>query len=304
MPTNFKSFEDFGKAAQEEKAQGLKQKIDNIFEKSIKDDFDSIPEGPFKSNLPEISWISFVRPKSNLDKINAIIFSKNPSGGRDINHTWTVNRSGDIKPTQKIPEELSKKYTKEDIALEITGLLERIGPSFIHLTDLDIVPSQDKSESEQVRGGGGGGGIEQPIDPEREKFIRSLKDAKFTLVNRSSGLKGYQVVFFDNNNFVLIENLFKGNAAFILDLPEKLNMEAIEEELAAEKSGDGDSKEVSKEELRKEIETRYWKPISQQAKTRSDLVAMGAQRFIHTPDTWQETLSKAIESRMAGVMTV
>ncbi|MDP3792977.1 MAG: hypothetical protein Q8Q89_04615 [bacterium] len=297
MSTKFKSLEEFGKAAHEEKVQSLKQKIDDIFEKSIKDDFDSIPEGPFKSNLPEISWISFVRPKNNPDKINAVIFSKTETRTKDGNHVWSVSRNGVFKPTQKIPETLTKKYTQEEIALEVANLLERIGPSFIHLTDLDIVPAQDKSESESAGRGGGGGGVEQPIDPEREKFIRSLKDAKFTSVNRLRGLKGYQVVFFDNNDFVLIENLFVGNAAFILGLPEKLNMAAIEEELAAQKSGEEDAKEVSKDELRKETEKRYWQPISQQAKTRSDLVALGAQRFRHTPDTWQETLSKAIASR-------
>ena len=302
MLTKFKSFEEFGQAAKQAESENLKQQVDDIFEKSIKDDFDSIPEGPFKSNLPEVSWISFVRPKNNSDKIQAVIFSKNKENGKNLNHTWTISREGVIKPTQKIPEELSR-YSQEDIALEIASLLERIGPSFIHLTDLDIVPAQEKSETERT-GGGGGGGVEQPIDPDREKFIRSLKDAKFTSVNRSKWLKGYQVVWFDNNNFVLIENLYKGNAAFIMNLPEDLSLEAIEKELAKQKSAEGENGDVSKEELRKEVENRYWKPVSEQAKTRSDLVAMGAQRFIHTPDTWQETLSKAIESRMAGLVGV
>ena len=76
MSKEFTSLKNFGQAFKKEQAEGLKQKIDNIFEKSIKDDFDSIPEGPFTSHLPEVSWIAFARPKNNPDKINAVVFSK------------------------------------------------------------------------------------------------------------------------------------------------------------------------------------------------------------------------------------
>lgn len=294
MPTKFRSFEELASSRAEE----LQQQIDEIFRKSIKDDFDSIPEGPFKSNLPEISWIAFVRPvdrktgQRNADSINAIVFSKSDAG-KDANHTWTVNKNGSVKPVQPVPPELLKKYTKEQIAFEIAGLLESIGPSFIHLTDLDIIPSQDKG-AEKGEGGGDDGGGEQPIDPERLKFFRSLKNAKFMSANRSKGFKGYMVVFFDKSKFLVVENEFKGNAVFIVDLPEEVDMEAIGKELSVHKSGED---EVSKEELRKEVEGRYWRPISEKAKTRSQLVQFGAERYVHTPGTWQETVRKAIESR-------
>ncbi|MBI2064785.1 MAG: hypothetical protein HYT62_01885 [Candidatus Yanofskybacteria bacterium] len=301
----FGGFEEFGRADKQERAQNLKQQIDDIFEKSVKDDFDSIPEGPFKSSLPEISWIAFARPtdrktgERNANTLNAVIFSKNESG-KNVNHTWTVNRNGTIKPIQPIPSELAKKYSQEEITLEIAGLLERIGPSFIHLTDLDIIPAQDKvSEKENsVVDGGGIEGGEKVIDPERLEFFRSLKDAKFISANRSKGLKGYMVVFFNDRDFIVIENPYKGNAAFILDLPEKVDMEAIEEEIRVKKSKEGESVKVSKEELRDEVEKRYWQPISEKAKTRSDLKALGAERIVHTPATWQENISKAIASRI------
>jgi len=299
MPTKFKSFEELGQAVQEHG----QRKVEEIFEQSVKDDFDSIPEGPFKSNLPEISWVSFARPitdrkkgERSKDSINATVFSKTDSG-KDVHHTWIIKKDGTIKPIQQIPSELSKKYSQEEIALEIGSLLEKIGPSFIHLTDLDIIPAQDKGPEREDSDGDDGGGGEKPIDPERLKFFRSLKDAKFISVNRSRGLKGYMVVFFDNSNFIIVENEYKGNAAFIVDLPETVDMEAIKEELLFQRSKEGGDVEVSKEELRKEVERRYWQPISEKAKTRSELKALGAKRFVHIPETWQESVRQAIESK-------
>lgn len=297
MPTKFKTFEALALS----KAEELQQQIDDIFRKSIKDDFDSIPEGPFKSSLSGIDWIAIARPKNSVDTVNAVIFSKDGSGKLE-NHTWIIKRNGIVKPIQSISSELAKKYTKEEIALEIISLLERIGPSFIHITDLDILPSQDRKliEEDREKGGdkeGDGGDSERPIDPERLKFFRSLKDAKFISANRFKGLKGYMVVFFDNKPFLIVENEYKGNAVFKVGLPESVDMKAIEEELLARKSQEG-NREISKEELRVAVEDRYWRPISEKAKTRSELRALGAQRFVHTPGTWQETIRQAIESKI------
>src|SRR3989344_1309139 len=269
----FGGFEEFGRADKQERAQNLKQQIDDIFEKSVKDDFDSIPEGPFKSSLPEISWIAFARPtdrktgERSIETLNAVIFSKTEAG-KNINHTWTVDRSGNIKPVQEVPPELSQKYSREEIALEIAGLLERIGPSFIHLTDLDVIPLQDEGESREGVPGPQGPPIEKPIDPAREQFLKAQRGARFEFANRKKGFRGYKGLLFDG--FVYLENPFKDNAAFIVDFPERIDFEAIEKELA----------EVSKEDLREEVLRRYWKPISDQAQTRKELVALGAQRFI------------------------
>lgn len=300
MVTKFKGFEEFGKIAQQERVQSLKQQIDGIFEKSIKDDFDSVPEGPFKSKFPEISWIAFARPinrktsEKNKDTLNAVIFSKTESG-KNINHTWTINRNGEIKPMQEIPPELSKKYSREEIALEIASLLERIGPSFIHLTNLDVIPLQDEGESREIRQGPKGPSTERPIDPEREKFLQSQRGAKFEFANRTIGFKGYKGLVFDR--FIYLDNPYRDNAAFIVDLPESVNLDAIEGELSLKKKERGESETVSKKEIRDAVLERYWQPISDKAKTRKELTALGAQRFVHTPETWQENVRQVIESK-------
>ena len=177
--------------------------------------------------------------------------------------------------------------------MEIAGLLERIGPSFIHLTDLDVIPLHDEGESREVSSGSGGPIVERPIDPAREQFLQSQRGARFEFANRNIGFKGYKGVVFDK--FIYLENPFKGNAAFVIDLPERIDFEAIEKELAVNA---GDGAKVSKDEIREEVLRRYWEPISTKAKTRKELVALGAERFVHTPETWQENIREAIESRI------
>lgn len=295
MTTKFKSFAEFGKTVKQERVDNLKQQVDSIFEKSIKDDFDSIPVGSFKSNLPEINSISFIRPDSeNGDVLYAVIFSKNKEGVK-TSHNWAILRNGNIYPKDKIPTELGK-YQQEEIALEIAGLLERIGPSFIHLTDLDVIPLQDEGESREASSGPRGPSIEKPIDPAREQFLQSQRGARFEFANRDIGFKGYKGLLFDK--FIYLENPYKDNAAFMVDLPERIDFEIIEKELIAKKSEADEELKVSKDEIRKEVLRRYWEPISKKAKTRKELVALGAQRFVHTPETWQENIRKAIESRM------
>lgn len=296
MPTKFKSFEEFGQAAKQEQVQNIKQQIDDIFEKSIKDDFDSIPVGSFKSNLPEINSISFVRPDDgkNKDVLYATIYSQNKDG-KKISHNWAVLRNGNIYPKDRIPSELGG-YKQEEIALEIAGLLERINPAFIHLTDLDVIPDQDEGESRERDLGPKGPPIEKPIDPQRKEFLYSQKGAKFGFANEKKGFRGYQGLLFDN--FIYLENPIKDNAAFIVDLPERVDMEAIEKEVARKKIDEGEAEpNISKDELREATLKRYWEPISEKAKTRGDLVALGAQRFVHTPEKWQENVRQAIESR-------
>lgn len=294
MKNVFKSFAEFGKTAKQEQVQGLKQQIDGIFEKSIKDDFDSIPVGSFKSNLPEINSISFVRPNSEGGVLYAVIYS-NDKEGRQISHNWAVLKNGSIYPKDKIPSELGK-YQQEEIALEIASLLERLGPSFIHLTNLDVIPLQDEGAKREKSAGAADGGddMESPIDCEREKFLRSQRGAMFEFANRSIGFRGYRGLLFQN--FIYLENPLRNNAAFIVDLPEEIDFEVIERELVMKNSEVGEKK-VSKEEIREEVLKRYWKPISEKAKTRKELVAMGAQRFVHTPETWQENIGKAIAER-------
>lgn len=299
MTIKFKSFEEFGQAAKEEQIKNLKQQINSTFEKSVKDDFDSIPIGSFKSSLPEIDSISFVHPDNNAtgDILYAVIFSRD-SNGKSISHSWAILRNGNIYPKDKIPLELGK-YKEEELALEIVSLLERINPAFIHLTNLDVIPDQDEGrprEKSQDLIINYVPPVENPIDPEREQFLQSLRGAQFEFANSKSGFRGYKGFLFPN--FVFLEKPIKDNAAFIMDLPERINVESVEEELARQNTGSGEEKrEISKSELREAILERYWKPISEKAKTRQELTSLGAQRIIHTPDKWQENIRQAIASR-------
>ena len=236
MSNKFKSFEEFGQAAKQEQAQNLKQRIDDIFEKSIREDFDSIPVGSFKSSLSDIDSISLVRPTDgNKDILYAQIFSQDKNG-KPFSHIWAVLRNGNVYPKDRIPLELSK-YKQEEIALEIAGLLERINPSFIHLTDLDIIPLQDKGELRENPPGRGPGPEEKPVDPERIKFLQTIRGAEFEFANKDNGFRGYIGLLFAgaDSGFVYLENQYKDNAAYIVDLPEKVDMESVKEELRSER---------------------------------------------------------------------
>ena len=301
MNTKFKSFEEFGKAAQQEQSLDLKQEINSIFEKSIKEDFESIPEGPFKSSLPEIDWIAFARPtdrktgERNTSSLNAVIFSKTESG-KPVNHIWTISKDGNIKPIQPIPSELTNKYSQEQIALEIVQLLELINPSFIHITEMDVIPEQDPGESREVAVQGPPG-PPKVIDPRRKHFMQTLRGVEFQFANEDKQFRGYQGFLF--NTFIYLENPVKDNAAFIMDLPEKVDIDGVEGELAKEKLNKGEES-ISKKELREAILRRYWGPISEKAKTRKELVALGAKKIIHAPGPWEENIRHEIEKRTIG----
>lgn len=305
MPTKFKSFEEFGQATKQAESENLRQQVDDIFEKSIKDDFESIPEGPFKSSFPEINWIAFARPKdrktgeNNPNVVNAVIFSKTESG-KDINHTWTINKNGGIRPIQDIPVDLAQKYSQEQIALELVGLLEKINPAFVHFTNLDIIPLQDKGESREVTPGPKGPPVEKPIDPNRVHFLQTIRGAEFEFANEEKQFRGYTGIVFDGakNGFIYLENQYIDNAAYIVDLSEPVDMEMVERELRQETPQD-DQDKITKKQIRDKAVDRYWKPISDKAKTRKELMGLGiAEKVVHKdPKVWQDAIRKAIETR-------
>lgn len=303
MNTKFKSFEEFGKAVQEDESQNLKQQMDDIFEKSIRDDFDSIPVGSFKSNLPEVDSISLIRPGDgkNKDVLYALIYSRNKEG-KTFSHNWAILRNGNIYPKDKIPSELGK-YKEEEIALEIAGLLEKINPAFIHFTNLDIIPFQDQGKPREITPEPNDPPIEKPIDPDRVSFLQTIRGAEFEFVNEEKQFRGYVGIVFGGakNGFVYLENQYIDNAAFIVDLPEPVDMEMIESELRQETPKD-DQDKITKKQIRDRAIERYWRPISEKAKTRKELMNLGiAEKIIHKdPKVWQEAIRKAIESRMAG----
>ena len=74
-------------------------------------------------------------------------------------------------------------------------------------------------------------------------------------------------------------------------------MKEIEEQLQIQKEQPDQTKKISKDKLRKAVEERYWGPISSQVLTKSDLRTLGAERYVHTPGIWQDTIRQVIESR-------
>ena len=187
------------------------------------------------------------------------------------------------------------------MAKKIAGLLERINPSFIHLTDLDIIPLQDKGEPRETPPGPRGPGpVEKPVDPERVKFLQTIRGAEFEFANKEKGFRGYVGLLFEGkeNGFVYLENQYIDNAAYIVDLPEQVDMETIEREIRQDRPKE-EQDEVSKDEIRKRALERYWEPISAKAKTRRELMDLGiAEKVIHKdPKVWQNAIRQAIESR-------
>jgi len=302
--TKFRSVEEFREAVKQERIQSLRQQIDDIFEKSLRSNFDSIPVGSFKSNLPEIKSISFVHPekgKGSRDVVYAVIFSVDKKG-REVHHTWLISKNGHIYPKDEIPPALSK-YNQEEIAFEIVSLLEKISPSFIFLTDLDIIPLSDEGEAVEKSSIKFDHTLEEnPIDPEREQFLQSQKGALFQMVNRELGFKGYTGLLF--RSFIYLDNLNKGNAAFILDLQENIDVKKIRQQLLSEKLKRGEKGEISEEEIRREIVNRYWGPVADKAKTKKELMILGAQRIVHTPNTWKEKVKQVIEARINDKTTI
>lgn len=295
MSEKFSSFASFGATFKKEAAKEHQEQTREILEK-IKNNLASVPEGPLKSGLPEIEYISFVHPKGHEDgqSLNAIVFSKNKYG-KLVNHTWSINRNGRITPIDNVPQEMESKI--EEISFEIVSLIEKIRPSAIHLTEAEFIPDSDEggrisnaessSPREEVE--------DRPIDPEREAFLASLKDALFISMNKQKGLSKYQLVAF--SDYFYLENLMIGNAAYFVELPERIDMEKIRNQLKEEGATEEGFADISDSDVREEVIRKYWKPIGEKAKTRKELIALGAKKVVHTPGTWQEKILKEIEIR-------
>lgn len=294
----FNSFQELRSAVEGAREENMSQ-VDRVLD-GIKDDLDSIPEGPLQSSLPELNWISFVHTinkeaggRRGSGSVNAVLSVKTESG-KNIIHTWSVSRNG-INPIGKIPNELTKKYSKDEIALEIATLIETIKPASIHLTEFSFIPDKDPGR-EGVEGGGETVEESQDlIDPRRRMFLDSLKGGLFQAFNRKIGFNGYGATVF--KDFLYLDNFRRGNAAFFIDLPEGIDPDAIREELLKAKAEMGENEEVTENELREEIIRRYWGPIYERAKTKEGLKALGAKRIPHSPRNWEEIILEEIKSR-------
>ena len=110
----------------------------------------------------------------------------------------------------------------------------------------------------------------------------------FGFVNVLDGFNGYRGTVFPKA--IVLENERKGNAAFIVDLTEPIEVdEKVFEKPPSSRFTRAESEVIL---------NKYWKPIAEKAKTKKELVALGAERVIHSQNTWKEKLQAAIDKRV------
>ena len=212
-----KSFSDLGKLATDMKK--AEQKV--VFERVLKDKFEKVPAGNFTTELSQIDSISIipVHSKDGRFSINAIIYYKNEQ--KKENHiTWSISGDGTI--FGQVPPNL--KVDREELAMEILKTIERINIDFWKKTDLDILPNSDEGESTGIEGVSKKDDFTRSrTDPERLRFLEGQPMALFGFVNKKNGFKGFRGAVFPT--FIVLENDQVGNAAYIVDFPEPIELE-------------------------------------------------------------------------------
>ncbi|MDO8523154.1 MAG: hypothetical protein Q7S12_02620 [bacterium] len=271
---NFKSFADL--------KRGILTKEINQHTESLKEKFDDIPNGQFPSKLPNLDSISIVSAGEGKEKqIQVILFYKNKDN-KDAHSTVSIDRNGIFGgdyPDLKIDKDVLKN--------EILSLIESISSGFWKKTKIDILPGTDEGPERQPSEDSGPENGPKLPDPDRLPFMENQPRSLFGIVNEIEGFNGYRGTVFQKG--ILLENERKGNAAFIIDLPEKIDVdEKVFESLPSSRFTKAESNPIVE---------KYWKPISDKAKTKKELLALGAERIVHTRDTWKEKLQQAIDKR-------
>jgi hypothetical protein len=287
----FSGFQALG-AIKLESERDLKER----FEACMKDKLDTIPAGNYKTQLPGVDSISITHPLPQYakDLLNVtLIYSLEP--GKQRLKTARINNRGNI--SGDIPKELI--VSEDDIKREVIRIVETIDTTFWHATKLQIFPEQDEAARKLGETGveAGQKEVKGLIDPERLPFIENQQHALFGFYNEEDGFKGYRVTVFPT--FIVVECELKGNAAFVVDLPEKLDIDPSTWQLPA-------SKRVSDKDAQ-EIARRIWSPIAQAAKTRKQIVEMfGAERIEHKgeSETWKSRIQFAIDKRTGKIENI
>lgn len=277
-----KSFQELAvnvRKQQEDADQGVAREFSRI----LAGKFDKVPRGKFPAVLPGIESVLFIPAPKNGQRpeafINAEIFYKNKEN-KERRFTWTINE-GDMR-YGRIPRDLDVK--PHDLAKEILHIIERINLDFWRKTESDIIPLRDEGVGGGSGGGGGGEGA-PATDPERLAFMEKQSDALFGFINDRRGFDGYRGVVFPN--FIALENETVGNAAYFIELPERIK-------IPEERFKLGPGKRMNEIESGGAIK-EFWEPISEKAKTRKELLALGAKRIIHSPGTWREKMQTEID---------
>ena len=142
--TKLHSFAELGNAFASEKAAMTKE----IFDRVLKDKFETVSPGNFKSELSEIESISLLPHLSSKENphIKVIIFYKN-SKARKKHITWSILKEGIISGEM---EDLP--VSRVDMSFEIMRLIEEIGPDFWKKADLSILPIASSTRPKSTRG--------------------------------------------------------------------------------------------------------------------------------------------------------
>ncbi|MDP2669143.1 MAG: hypothetical protein Q8P07_04895 [bacterium] len=250
---------------------------------SLKKNFDEVPNGQFPSQLPNIDSISIISVgEGGAKEIQAILFYKDKFN-KDAHCTVSIDRGGVFGGDY--PE---VKIDKDTLKNEILGLIDKISAGFWKKTNIEILPEKDEGSE---KGPADGDGPEsEPIlpDPERFPFMENQPRSLFGFVNEIEGFNGYRGTVFPKA--IVLENERKGNAAFVVDLPEVIGVdEKVFEKLPASRFTKIESEAIL---------NKHWKPIAEKAKTKKELQALGAERIVHTQKTWKEKLQAAIDKRV------
>lgn len=256
-----------------------------LFEKNLKGKFDRVSGGNFKLDLPGVESVSITplpAKQGQKPAIYATIFYRT-QGGKEASTTWTILEDGVI--SGQVPNALD--ISKERLEQAILETIGNVNVNFWHQTDLDILSMQD-SQTETIEE------TETPladsanrpvIDLKRLEFLQKQPQSLFGFVSRDQGFNGYHGAIFPS--FVVLEHPKTKNAAFIVDLPEKVSLNA-----SAAKALPDREKDV--------LVKKLWGPISEKANTRKQLKGLGAKKIVHTEGTWQERMQREIDQRLAS----
>lgn len=255
----------------------------NQHTESLKEKFDDIPNGQFPSKLPNIDSISVISAGEGMEKeIQVILFYKNKLN-KDAHCTVSIDRNGVFSgdyPDVKIDNDTLKN--------EILGLINKISAGFWKKTNIEILSEKDEGPEKGPADGDGPESKPSLPDPDRFPFMENQPRSLFGFVNVLDGFNGYRGTVFPKA--IVLENERKGNAAFIVDLTEPIEVDEKVFETPPSSRFTRAESEV--------ILNKYWKPIAEKAKTKKELVALGAERVIHSQNTWKEKLQAAIDKRV------
>ena len=252
-----------------------------LVEQNLKGKFDQLIAGNFKLDLPGVESVSItpLQTKPGEKKtVYATVFFRSPNG-KELNTTFSIFEDGVI--SGKMPKEINTD--RNELEKAIVETISRVNVEFWHQTDTEILPFQDEGSaidtSEQDQDGG-----RSVNDPARLEFLQRQQQSLFGFVGKT-GFDGYHGALFPT--FIVLENPKTKNAAFIVDLSEKIQLDSNR------------ARQLGKEEKDALIQ-QVWSPIAARAKTRRQLKELGAKKIVHTLGTWQERMQREIDQRLAS----